>query len=66
MTYGEFLHMVQEESRFKTSQNVMDRDIKVTIRNDGSYEDVEILAFEIDSKGDICIIVDEPERDDEA
>jgi hypothetical protein len=62
MTVEEFMRQMQEAARFKTAYNLMDRNVIVQIRE--QRRDIQIEGFHIDHKGDLCIVVEEPDEEE--
>lgn len=62
MTVEEFMRQMQEASRYKGDINLMDRNVVVQIGD--KYRDVQIEEIKIDYKGDLCIVVEEPDEDE--
>lgn len=61
MTVEEFMRQMQEASRYKGDINLMVRKVVVEIGNLG---EVQIVEMTIDYKGDLCIVVEEPDEDE--
>jgi hypothetical protein len=53
---------MQEANRFRTDDNLMDRNVVVQIGD--KYRDVQIEEMTIDYKGDLCIVIEEPDEDE--
>jgi hypothetical protein len=62
MTVEEVMRLMQEANRFRTDNNLMDRNVVVQIGD--KYRDVQIEEFLIDYKGDLCIVVEEPDEEE--
>jgi hypothetical protein len=61
MTVEEFMRQILEANRFKTDSNVMDRKVVIQV---GDVRDVQIEEIIVDYKGDLCIVVEEPDEEE--